>query len=173
MDHYLSKSEFPEYTLFPPNLVPWCSDCNNIKRAGFLDENGDRKFLHLYFDSVIEQPVLIFCFSYKNKQFNTFYMVDESVEGEVYDIYRRQFTQLNLGKRMKDYTNKAIQSIFMSFHGLYQYGGMKQCLFFAEQQLYIANRIYGINHYEPAIYRSILTNKDEFEELIKHDDLFN
>lgn len=172
LDHYLSKSEFPEYTLFPPNLVPWCSDCNNIKRAGFLDENGDRKFLHLYFDSVIEQPVLIFCFSYKNKQFNTFYMVDESVEGEVYDIYRRQFTQLNLGKRMKDYTNKAIQSIFMSFHGLYQYGGMKQCLFFAEQQLYIANRIYGINHYEPAIYRSILTNKDEFEELIKHDDLF-
>lgn len=31
---------------------------------------------------------------------------------------------------------------------------------------------YGVNHYETAIFRSILADKGKFEELISHDELF-
>jgi hypothetical protein len=49
LDHYLSKSEFPELAVFPANLVPSCSDCNKIKLAHAPQSHSDQTF-HPYFD---------------------------------------------------------------------------------------------------------------------------
>ena len=31
MDQYFSESEYPEYIIFAPNLIPCCSHCNSVK----------------------------------------------------------------------------------------------------------------------------------------------
>jgi hypothetical protein len=49
LDHYLSKSEFPELAVFPANLVPSCSDCNKIKLEHAPQSRSDQTF-HPYFD---------------------------------------------------------------------------------------------------------------------------
>jgi hypothetical protein len=50
LDHYLSKSEFPELAVFPANLVPSCSDCNKIKLEHAPQSRSDQTF-HPYFDN--------------------------------------------------------------------------------------------------------------------------
>jgi hypothetical protein len=46
-DHYLPKSAFPEFTLYPRNLIPICKVCNGKKLARY-QENGLRLFMHLF-----------------------------------------------------------------------------------------------------------------------------
>jgi hypothetical protein len=50
LDHYLSKSKFPELAVFPANLVPSCSDCNKIKLEHAPQLRSDQTF-HPYFDN--------------------------------------------------------------------------------------------------------------------------
>jgi hypothetical protein len=46
-DHYLPKSAFPEFSLYPNNLVPICKQCNGKKLARY-QQNGIRLFQHLF-----------------------------------------------------------------------------------------------------------------------------
>lgn len=46
-DHYLPRGEFPEFTLYPNNLVPICRHCNG-KKLALYRQNGLRLFSHLF-----------------------------------------------------------------------------------------------------------------------------
>jgi hypothetical protein len=35
LDHYLPKANFPQYAIYPDNLVPCCRDCNSVKQSSF------------------------------------------------------------------------------------------------------------------------------------------
>lgn len=51
LDHYLPKETFPEFSIFPSNLIPICHVCNcQYKGTSYLTPTGSRLFLHSYFD---------------------------------------------------------------------------------------------------------------------------
>lgn len=53
LDHYLPKEQYPEYSVFPSNLVPSCAVCNTRKRDRILDEGTNvRMFLHPCYDLI-------------------------------------------------------------------------------------------------------------------------
>lgn len=53
LDHYLPKEQYPEYSVFPNNLVPSCWVCNTLKRDLILDEGTSvRMFLHPCYDLI-------------------------------------------------------------------------------------------------------------------------
>jgi hypothetical protein len=53
LDHYLPKEQYPEFSIFPKNLVPSCAVCNTRKRDHILDEGTNvRMFLHPCYDSI-------------------------------------------------------------------------------------------------------------------------
>ncbi len=53
LDHYLPKEQYPEFAVFPKNLVPSCAVCNTRKRDRIIDEGTDvRMFLHPCFDTI-------------------------------------------------------------------------------------------------------------------------
>ncbi len=58
-EHYLPKSEFPEYAVCAANLLPSCDRCNNNKGAQWL-EGSRRKALHLYYDAIPEEARWLF-----------------------------------------------------------------------------------------------------------------
>jgi len=59
LDHYLPKEQYPEFSIFPKNLVPSCAVCNNRKRDRILQVGTDvRMFLHPCFDSIPDVPFL-------------------------------------------------------------------------------------------------------------------
>jgi 5-methylcytosine-specific restriction endonuclease McrA len=50
LDHYLSKSVFPELSVFPANLVPACATCNHSKGSAQCLTAYEQLF-HPYFDN--------------------------------------------------------------------------------------------------------------------------
>jgi len=57
-DHYLPKESFPEYSVLSLNLVPCCGRCNGLKGTVWLDANGVREILNLYYDTLPNQRFL-------------------------------------------------------------------------------------------------------------------
>ena len=47
-DHYMPASLFPEFAVHPLNLVPCCFMCNSTKGDDWLDEDGNRLYMHTY-----------------------------------------------------------------------------------------------------------------------------
>jgi hypothetical protein len=58
-DHYLPASRFPEYSVFPANLVPCCSVCNSTKDADWLNTHGDRQYIYAFSDDLPDVDFLI------------------------------------------------------------------------------------------------------------------
>ena len=59
LDHYLPKEQYPEFAIFPANLVPCCAVCNTRKRDRVLIGGTDiRMFLHPCFDTIPNQEFL-------------------------------------------------------------------------------------------------------------------
>lgn len=54
LDHYLPQSIFPEFSIVFENLTPMCSKCNELKKNNIKDKNGNRLFLHPYYDPMNE-----------------------------------------------------------------------------------------------------------------------
>jgi hypothetical protein len=50
LDHYLAKTQYPQYSVLPINLVPACSICNTIKGSK-VALTFDEQVLHPYFDN--------------------------------------------------------------------------------------------------------------------------
>jgi hypothetical protein len=60
LDHFLGKAAIPELSLYAPNLVPCCPDCNNIRgRAATFSASGDRRAVHFYDDDIDALPELL------------------------------------------------------------------------------------------------------------------
>lgn len=172
LDHYLSKAEFPEYTLFPPNLIPCCSKCNEIKGKRLRDEQGRREFFHFYFDEMPKKPILLFDYYYTNGRIKTRFIVDDSIKGDEYDLFRRQFKRLHIVERLNDLSHKKITVIFSLLRSTYELLGTKICFYQAERELHEYERNYGANYYITAIYRGILEDRTKFENMMQGDILF-
>ena len=70
MDHYFSESEYPEYIIFAPNLVPCCSYCNSVKGKRLFLKSEDeikRTVIHFYYDVLPQTKYLK----------STFYVIDK------------------------------------------------------------------------------------------------
>lgn len=53
LDHYLPKEQYPEFSVFPKNLVPCCAVCNTRKQGRILDVGTNvRMFLHPCYDVI-------------------------------------------------------------------------------------------------------------------------
>jgi hypothetical protein len=58
-DHYLPQAAFPEFAVYPDNLVPCCPACNWYRRD-YWRMNGERVHLNLYFDEIeVEERFLV------------------------------------------------------------------------------------------------------------------
>lgn len=58
LDHYLPKTDFPHFSITPANLTPMCDRCQGVKLANTVDDEGQRIYLHPYFDDFLVERVL-------------------------------------------------------------------------------------------------------------------
>lgn len=57
IDHYLPKSDFPEFSVLNINLLPICTECNR-RKLNIWKDTITRTFLNSYFDDIPEQQFL-------------------------------------------------------------------------------------------------------------------
>jgi hypothetical protein len=62
LDHYLPKDIFPELAVLLLNLTPMCDWCQGEKLTGYLTEDGQKRYIHPYFDDV-NQPLFSISFT--------------------------------------------------------------------------------------------------------------
>ncbi|MDM1737542.1 HNH endonuclease [Acinetobacter towneri] len=53
LDHFLPKAEYPQFSIYPSNLVPSCRDCNmGAKKVGYA-KSAEEQTIHPYLDKQI------------------------------------------------------------------------------------------------------------------------
>ena len=48
----MPKEDYPEFTLYPNNLIPLCNKCNKKKGSKFIDGQNRRQFINFYYDNI-------------------------------------------------------------------------------------------------------------------------
>ncbi|WP_147148380.1 HNH endonuclease [Reyranella soli] len=98
-DHFLPKSIFPEFTLYPPNLIPICKSCNGKKLARYR-ENGERLFLYVPFELDGASDLLSISVAYVPKLRVSYALTNSgAVSSETFAVLNRHFDALNLERR--------------------------------------------------------------------------
>lgn len=114
-DHYLPRSRFPELSILAVNLVVACDGCNDAKEAKYLSPNGEKLFIHPYFDGFLHKPFLQASFSIVDGTPQVEFYVDASKLTKCEAaLVQRHAEELDVFSRM----SWAVQDMLCSFvHG--------------------------------------------------------
>jgi len=63
LDHYFSKTNYPEYSVFIPNPMPCCSICNREKGDRII-KNNQRQYINFYHDNIPDYQFLFVEFTW-------------------------------------------------------------------------------------------------------------
>jgi len=109
LDHYLPKEKFPEFSIYPLNLIPICNVCNSkYKGAKFLSPAGGMLFMHSYFDIFPDVDLLDVSVEINDKVELTFTNLSYPADGRFCSIFSNHFRELSLNTR---YSIKAAAEI--------------------------------------------------------------
>lgn len=104
LDHYLPKEQYPEFSVFPKNLVPSCAVCNTRKREGILVEGTNvRMFLHPCYDVVPDVAFLAVRARMEGDALVLSYRLTQPAEMslQTFQHLRSHFNKLNLADRYR------------------------------------------------------------------------
>ncbi len=169
LDHYLPKSEYPEYSILSKNLVPMCDICqgSDAKGSKVLDLNDKRLFLHPYYDEIGDLEILVLKIKPPYVKGTNFQLnVNPSiVDAELKELCSRHIKELNIDKRYREYFSsqyirlkKLVRQ--MLSRGIRSNELKDKLIFFYEERL-----ITGINYWDTIFYKSVLNNDDLLEYL--------
>lgn len=118
VDHYVPKEEYPEFTLYPNNLIPSCNKCNGKKLGKFINSINERQFINFYYDNIddIEFLSIEFHFDSMNikKTTKVNYIADFSKILNEYlrIIVQKHYNHLELLLRYNEAATNEISEIF-------------------------------------------------------------
>ncbi|GIP25409.1 hypothetical protein J23TS9_05390 [Paenibacillus sp. J23TS9] len=128
IDHYLPISDFPEYSVFPPNLIPCCSYCNSKKNDRWLGVDGQRLFINMYYDNIDNLQKYLFCNTrFDNERTDEYYfapLITFAIQNtgvipiETYRVIESHYTKLDLTKQFSKKIEEQISVIMDKvYHG--------------------------------------------------------
>jgi len=102
LDHYLPKTDYPEFSILPLNLIPCCRDCNSFKHIDSAAKHGEQ-YIHPYYDKILSIDWLIAQVSYEiDDQPTLVFDINIAVrkyDSELFDRLNFQFEKLDLNHR--------------------------------------------------------------------------
>ncbi|WP_168118515.1 HNH endonuclease [Paenibacillus sp. HB172176] len=163
IDHYLPKSDFPEFSVFPLNLVPCCQYCNGKKGDRWINESGKRIFLNLYYDKIPEIKYLYTRIHLDQAglpiiKFELVY----TEEIECFDIIKEHYAALDL---LNQYSLN-VEDEISSIHDYLVHGEIPIETHIEALQVTLDSTIrrYGINYWKSSFLDSLLRCSEFFEK---------
>lgn len=103
LDHYLPKEEFPEYSIHANNLIPCCKTCNGHKSFVWRGALGQRLFINLYRDILLDGQFLFCEVEDDNGEIDFRFFIDNAIGlgQREFDMIDSHFTRLYLLERMR------------------------------------------------------------------------
>ncbi|NMP28679.1 HNH endonuclease [Rahnella sp. SAP-1] len=103
LDHYLPKTSYPELSIIIANLTPMCSECQQKKSSDYLDANGDKIYIHPYFDAIEQVQLSInITAPYTNPTF-TLIVPDDGVDDELHSLLIRHINGIDFLERFDEF----------------------------------------------------------------------
>jgi hypothetical protein len=114
-DHYLPKSVFPEFTLYPNNLVPICKGCNGKKKARY-HLVGARLFAYVFSELDGADGLLNVEIAYAPKLSVSYSLINPgALAPATFAVLQRHFTALDLSRRYAKQASTTIALLLRSF----------------------------------------------------------
>ena len=164
LDHYLPKERYPEFSVFPNNLVPCCALCNTRKRDRILLENTDiRAFLHPCYDAIPDTEFLIVQVRMEESALILAYrLIRPGGMGlRTFRHLRSHFTALDLADR---YRRMALEHLGGQYPALRRaYGAGENSARVTEELIEGAEDyedVYGRNFWLAKLYRALAANQE-------------
>ena len=145
LDHYLPKEQFPEFAVFPPNLLPCCAPCNTRKLDKVVENDSNvRLFIHPHFDDIPHVRFLAACVALTLDALAlSFFMIKPAdMSAPTFRRLDSHFVRLNLSDR---YRRMGLE------HLGGQYGALK--------------RAYGPREEAERVSTELLREAEDFEDL--------
>ena len=104
LDHYLPKTSYPEFAILSKNLFPMCDICQGGKGTKTLDSDGNRLFLHPYYDEFLGSQIIALVISEpfsSPMNFGLHSHADLDIEASA--LVERHIAELQLNKRFSHY----------------------------------------------------------------------
>ncbi|MFC2455738.1 MAG: hypothetical protein ACFNUM_07735 [Segatella salivae] len=116
LDHYIPKSEFPEFSANPRNLMQCCSICNQKKLDRWLN-GGQPIFLNLYLDDLPQEQYLFVDILINNGvPIIKFYLQNRtSIDPTLFSRIESHYRELDLCKRFVERADSVISEILRDY----------------------------------------------------------
>jgi 5-methylcytosine-specific restriction endonuclease McrA len=169
IDHYLPKSDFPEFSVLALNLIPCCGDCNTKKNNYWLDK-GFRGIINFYIDN-LPQIQFLFCditIDSTNELPNVNFRltIPKTIDKRLRTIINNHFKRLDLCNKylefINDFITDKINSI-VSYLNSNNPNDIKDRI--GKEAINLKNR-YGINNWRTVLTDELSKNVD-FIQLIR------
>lgn len=159
LDHFIPKEKWPEFAIYPKNLVPQCRDCMSIKgKKYFCNINSMAKFVHpIYFDYLSQIKFEI--------KFDFCPITEMIINFRIKLIHPTNFTHLNrvklhlksldVKKRIQSYCNEE----FKKLERLRRQKRFSMATFLKSKLKSLHNDNIGKN-WESSFYEALLNNTD-------------
>jgi hypothetical protein len=164
LDHYLPKEQYPEFSVFPKNLVPSCAVCNTRKRDGILDEGTNvRMFLHPCYDEIPDVAFLAVRARMEADALILSYRLTRPVgmSLQAFQHLRSHFNELNLADR---YRRMGLEHLGGQYPALRRAFGSGQDAERVAQKLIEGaedfEEVSGPNYWLAKLYRALAGNED-------------
>lgn len=160
LDHYLPRSVFGELAIYPRNLIPSCSPCNNAKRTvvpGFGQGSGPG-LIHAYFEELPDVEFLRANVALEGGTLQVSFWIEAEFVGDVLAARLQfQLDRLKLNDRYKGQINKFLseqRAAMLMFHDI-------GAAMFSEYLVRCAGSLagsFGLNDWRPALLRALAGN---------------
>ncbi len=164
LDHYLPKEHYPEFSIFPKNLVPCCALCNTRKRDMILEQGTDvRMFLHPCYDTIPDIEFLTVLTRMEGDALVLSYRLTRPVGMllKTFQHLQSHFTQLDLADR---YRRMGLDHLGEQYPALRRaYGPTADATRVAEKLVEVAGdfeEIAGRNYWLSKLYRALTVNNE-------------
>ncbi len=106
LDHFLPKTDYPEYSILSNNLVPACDFCQRADAKGtkVLNRHGKRFFLHPYYDIDADKPLIsLIILSPYDKGYKYKLIINKTLLPDLKRLIRRHMKELQIYQRFNEF----------------------------------------------------------------------
>ncbi|PHI39161.1 hypothetical protein CBQ28_01170 [Pseudoalteromonas sp. GCY] len=161
LDHFIPKSLWPEFSIFPNNLVNQCNSCSSKKWNHFYCDTDKRaKFIHPYYSSLLTQVNFNFnfdtsdCIDIIGAIIEVKITISKSVRGRSRRRIRKHLKELDVKNYALEYAKEKFEDI-LDIASLEEINMIDRL----EGEIKVAHRR-SCNHWDGRILGAMLANAD-------------
>jgi 5-methylcytosine-specific restriction endonuclease McrA len=155
MDHFLPKTDYPEYAVNAYNLFPCCSKCNEYKSR----TTGNHKFLNLFLDKLPDIQYLFIDIIKDNDTLNfKFYLTNSQskIDSLLFQKIEKHFDNLHLLQRMRDCSISYLSDFISSIRPHYCRNGKDYVIETVLEDIDELRKGYGFNYWKSSLKAGLI-----------------